>query len=75
MKFENHVNRCLPKTVSFSPDSNFIAAGSEDRSLMIYDIRTGHVVEKYGTFSDTVSCVQINPQRSQVTLIADTYVT
>ena len=66
MKFENHVNRCLQKMVSFSPDSNYIAAGSEDRSLLVYDLRTGNVVDKYGTFSDCVSCVQINPQRSQV---------
>ena len=29
-----HINRCLPSKVSFSPDSYYIIAGSEDKSVI-----------------------------------------
>ena len=32
-KFDYHLNRCLPIKVSMSPDSNYIVAGAEDRSV------------------------------------------
>ncbi|CAF0884268.1 unnamed protein product [Brachionus calyciflorus] len=65
-RFNSHLNRCLPTKVSFSPDSNYIAAGSEDRSTLVYDLRMNGIVKKYGVFSDNVSSAIFNPTRSQL---------
>jgi hypothetical protein len=51
---------------SFSPDSNFISIGSEDKAAFVYDLRMNGIIQKYGVFSDTVTCAQFNPRRSQV---------
>jgi len=64
--FDAHINRCLPTKVSFSPDSNYVAIGSEDRSAFVYDLRFDRPIQKYGTFSDSVTSSQFNPCGSQV---------
>ena len=63
--FDFHLNRCLPTKASFSLDSNYVAVGSEDKSALVYDLRMNGTIQKYGTFSDSVTNAQFNPRRSQ----------
>jgi len=67
--FDVHVNTCLPTKASFSPDSNYVAVGSEDRSALVYDLRMNGTIQKYGLFSDSVTNCQFNPCRSQVSVV------
>ena len=66
--FDVHINRCLPAKVSFSPDSFYVAVGSEDKSALVYDLRMNGTIQKYGVFSDSVTNAQFNPRKSQVRL-------
>lgn len=69
-RLDSHLNRFLPMKCSFSADSLYLAAGSEDRVAAIYDLRMMSVncelVKKYGILSDSVSCAQFNPRGSQL---------
>lgn len=69
-RLDSHLNRFLATKCSFSADSCYLAAGSEDRTVGIYDMRMMseqiEYVKKYGVLSDSVTCAQFNPRRSQL---------
>ena len=58
----NHVNRVHTCSATFSPDLMYIATGSEDRSVVIYDLRKdGECVMKLRGATDTVTSVNWHP--------------
>ena len=73
-RLDAHLNRYLATKCSFSPDSCYLAVGSEDRTVAVYDLRmiptstsnSEVMTKKYGIFSDSVSCALFNPKRSQL---------
>ncbi|XP_065660897.1 WD repeat-containing protein 27 isoform X2 [Hydra vulgaris] len=60
-KFEGHINRSQKIGLSFSPCSKYIAVGSEDRSVYIYDIRSSSYLHRLGGHSDVVTAVAFHP--------------
>ena len=52
-----HVNRVHAIGAAFSPDASLLAVGSEDRTAVVYDLRTGGVLAKLRGATDTVTAV------------------
>ncbi|XP_014671753.1 PREDICTED: WD repeat-containing protein 27-like [Priapulus caudatus] len=69
-KYEGHKNRSHACGVAFSPCSRFIAAGSEDKSAYIYDIRTGTYLHKLSGHTDVVSEVAYHPLYCQLLTVS-----
>lgn len=61
-----HVNTGLNLGASISPCGRFIASGSEDRAVYIWDIRSTRVLEKLRGFKETVSDIAFNPAITQL---------
>jgi WD40 repeat protein len=59
--FGGHVNRVHSLSAALSPDLIYVATGSEDRSCVIYDLRTSSHVVKLSGATDTVSTVAWHP--------------
>lgn len=58
---EGHVNRVHTVGAALSPDLTYLAIGSEDRSAVIYDLRTSEVVAKLRGATDTATSVAWHP--------------
>lgn len=56
-RFEGHLNRTHKIGVALSPCGKFIAQGSEDKSVAIFDISQGSLLAKLHGHSDVVSDV------------------
>ena len=48
--FEGHESRV--NSVCFSPDGNYIASGSSDGTIMLWDVKSGKEVAQFVFFSD-----------------------
>jgi len=48
----SHVNTCR-----FSPDGTLIASGSDDKTIKIFDIRSGRLIQHYDAHSDKVNSI------------------
>ena len=72
-RFTSHVNQSHPISAVISPCAQFIATGSEDRAVYVYDIRYPSPLHKVTSHSDVVSTVAYHPLKSmvckQITLI------
>lgn len=66
--FTGHRNASgMPLEASFSPDSSFIATGSDDGSIFIWDAKSGQaIVEKHCVHAMPSACVLWNPVYSMV---------
>lgn len=63
-RFSGHRNGSYPVGVAFSPCMRFVAAGSEDSTAYIFDLRQGAVLHRLqGAFMDVVSDVDFHPHR------------
>eukprot|EP00064_Thunnus_orientalis_P007410 superscaffoldBa00000821_g7430 len=60
-RYENHLNRCHPCSSAISPCGRFIASGSEDMCVYVYDIRSSRYLHKLQKHSETVLSVAFNP--------------
>ncbi|QDZ23515.1 WD40 repeat domain-containing protein [Chloropicon primus] len=70
--FAGHLNRQNPIGVRFSPCMKYIACGSEDKVVYLYDVRMGTVIRKLRQgISDIVGDVCFHPIHPQ--LVAATY--
>jgi WD40 repeat protein len=61
-----HTNTGLSLGAAISPCGRFVASGSEDRAVYIWDIRSTHVLDKLRGFKETVSDVAFNPATTQL---------
>lgn len=60
--------------VDFSPDSNFIASGSDDGTIRIWDIATGKTVNVLDNYGGKVLNVQYSPEDNLLAgLVSHTY--
>lgn len=67
MQFHSHVNRREHISFSFSPCLRYIACGSEDKSIRLFDIRQGREMTKIqGNFKDVVMSIEYNPISPQL---------
>jgi WD40 repeat protein len=48
-------------TLAVSPDSNFVATGSKDKSVKIWELSTGREVRSFLGHEKTVNCVRFTP--------------
>lgn len=61
----NHTDFVI--TSSFGgPDNSFIAAGSEDNSVIIWNLRRSHPIKKLLGHTSTVNCVAWNPVNPRI---------
>ena len=65
-RFTSHVNQSHLISAAISPCSRFIATGSEDRAVYVYDIRYPSPLHRVTGHSDVVSTVAYHPLRSMV---------
>ena len=65
-RFTSHVNQSHPISAAISPCARFIATGSEDRAVYIYDIRYPSPLHKLTGHSDVVSTLAYHPLRPMV---------
>jgi WD40 repeat protein len=61
-----HANRREAISCDISPCLRYVATGSEDKSTVIYDIRTGKVLSKLSGARDVVRCVAFHPLLAQL---------
>eukprot|EP00048_Salpingoeca_helianthica_P012427 m.180364 g.180364 ORF g.180364 m.180364 type:complete len:161 (-) comp15374_c0_seq27:235-717(-) len=59
-RFDSHTAR-QPVSAAFSPCGRYVACGSEDRAVYLYDIRTGSVMQKLGGHTDVACHVAFAP--------------
>jgi WD40 repeat protein len=64
--FGGHVNRVHALAAALSPDLVYVATGSEDRSCVIYDLRTSAHVAKLSGATDSVTSVAWHPLTSSL---------
>ena len=64
--YNAHQNRREHITCDVSPCLRYIATGSEDKTTIIYDIRTGRVLNKFNGARDVVRCVRYHPLSAQL---------
>ena len=64
-----HVNRQHPVGAALSPCLRFVACGSEDRSVYLYDARTGGLLERMRS-SEAVMDVAFSPLYPQLAACA-----
>jgi WD40 repeat protein len=71
-RLEGHTNRqsAMPIGCDFSPCGRYVAAGSEDKSAYLYDLRAGEFVERLGGHTDVVADVAFNPMHAQLVTAA-----
>lgn len=62
--FKGHSNNDkLPIEASYSPDLQYICAGSDDGQIHVWDADTGYnICALYSDYSAPVQCVQFNPK-------------
>lgn len=60
-----HVNTGMQLGLTMSPCSRFVACGSEDRSVVLYDIGQGSIVSKMKT-PDNATTLRYHPLRPQL---------
>ncbi|XP_061545674.1 WD repeat-containing protein 27 isoform X1 [Phycodurus eques] len=65
-RYENHLNRCHSCSSAISPCGRFIACGSEDKCVYVYDIRSSSYLHKLQRDSETVLSVAFNPATPQL---------
>jgi len=67
MELSSHQNRSQTVGLDISPCKNYLLHGSEDRSLYIYDLRTGKALTKTkgSEHGDVVSDVAISPLNTE----------
>jgi WD40 repeat protein len=59
-----HLNRFAPIKCSMSPCGRYVATGSEDKQVYIYDIRKGAVLDRLNSgFTDIVTGVDFHPTK------------
>lgn len=66
LRLAGHQNRSYPIGIAFSPCMRFVAAGSEDKTAYVFDLRQGAVLHRLPGFTDVVSDVSFHPQRPQL---------
>lgn len=62
-KFEGHMNRAQKIGLAYSPCAKYIAVGSEDRSVYLYDIRSSSYLHRLSSHSDVITSVAFHPQK------------
>eukprot|EP00111_Clytia_hemisphaerica_P006631 TCONS_00019191-protein len=62
-KYEGHVNRSQKVGLAVSPCAKYIAVGSEDKSVYIYDIRSNSYLHSLPGHKDNVSALAYHPQK------------
>lgn len=65
-RFTSHVNQSHLISAAISPCARFIATGSEDKTVYIYDIRYPSPLHKLTGHSDVVSTLAYHPLRPMV---------
>ncbi|KFZ18716.1 hypothetical protein V501_01054, partial [Pseudogymnoascus sp. VKM F-4519 (FW-2642)] len=59
-------HRSPVRAVAFSPDGKQIASGSEDRTIKLWDARTGDLQKTFAGHSDSVWAVAFSPDSKQI---------
>uniref|UniRef100_A0A4X2LKX8 Uncharacterized protein n=1 Tax=Vombatus ursinus TaxID=29139 RepID=A0A4X2LKX8_VOMUR len=67
-RFEGHLNRCHPCAISISPCGRYVASGSEDKYVYIYEMGSSTFSHKLAGHTEAVINVAFNPSRPQVTV-------
>jgi WD40 repeat protein len=62
-KLPNHHIGAI-REVAFSPDGKWLLSGSFDKTIAVYDAKTGVEVERFQNGQIPVYCVQISPDGS-----------
>lgn len=62
-RFSGHQNRSYPIGVAVSPCMRFVAAGSEDKTAYVFDLRQGAVLHRLQGFTDVISDVDFHPSK------------
>lgn len=57
-------------SVCYSPDGDFLASGSYDQSVIIWDARRGKQVLKIGGQAGSISCVRYSPNGKKLAIAA-----
>jgi WD40 repeat protein len=59
MSYDGHTNEV--NTVAWSPDGRYIASGSSDQTVQVWDARTGSLLVTYKGHSDVVTSLAWSP--------------
>ena len=65
-RYTGHTNRRESVQIALSPCLRFMICGSEDKSAILVDLRTGNDLVKYTGYRDVVSGVAFHPLSPQV---------
>ncbi|KAG9067040.1 hypothetical protein KI688_012952 [Linnemannia hyalina] len=64
-----HTNRIT--SIAFSPDDRWIASSSEDRTVKLWDSRSGLLVSSFINHVDKVNCVRFSPSGAYIASASD----
>ena len=70
LRFTGHTNRRESVQIALSPCLRFLACGSEAKSALLIDLRTGAEVVKYTGYRDVVAGVAFHPLSPQLATAA-----
>ncbi|XP_031565676.1 WD repeat-containing protein 27-like [Actinia tenebrosa] len=65
-RYEGHVNRSHPTGIAISPCSRYIATGSEDRSVYLFDVRGSSFCHRLTGHTEVVADVAFHPAHSEL---------
>ncbi|KAH9488552.1 hypothetical protein Btru_061808 [Bulinus truncatus] len=63
LSMQGHVNKAHSCQIAFSPCGNYIAAGSEDRMVYMYDLRMGTYCDRLRGHNEVVTSVAFHPAK------------
>jgi len=65
-RFQGHDSRSFVNSVAFSPDKEYVLSGASDNTLILWNSKTGEVLQRYEGHTDAVNSVAFSPDGSQI---------